>query len=165
MFGGCCCYCEGDVVSVDYGDIEHRLPKCKFHDKTFEWENLFFACGKCNTEKKKNFNLAYPILDVCSEEPNDHFFYKKGYFLKGKTERGKKTINFFCKLNRDQLLKARMRVYEDGMSKIRLIKQFPKDNKERNKAIKQIRKSAKHGNPFCSVYRHIISKNIDIFSE
>jgi uncharacterized protein (TIGR02646 family) len=159
IFKGCCCYCEGDVTSVDYGDIDHRLPKSKYHNKTFEWENLFFACGKCNTPKGDQSDSDNPVIDICKEDPNQHCFLLGGHFLKARTKRGENTIEF-CDLNREPLHERRKEVYMDLLILINSLRK----NTDNNKEVKdRILKKAKHGSPFCSIYRHLIRKNIDIF--
>ena len=50
MFHGKCAYCESQVTTTGYGDIEHFCPKGnpRCANLTFEWSNLLLSCQKCN---------------------------------------------------------------------------------------------------------------------
>ena len=67
-----CAYCESLITHIDYGDIEHIIPKSKVPEKTFEWENVTIACGVCNTNKSDYYDekspLINPYLDNLEEE-------------------------------------------------------------------------------------------------
>ncbi|MFC3747282.1 hypothetical protein [Paenibacillus sp. GCM10012306] len=73
MFHGKCAYCEREVISIDYGDVEHFRPKqayrrAKGQDLIYpgyywlamDWNNLLLSCTKCNQKYKKNL---FPIVD------------------------------------------------------------------------------------------------------
>ncbi len=76
---GICCYCESHYDVTGYGEVEHFRPKGgwkqdkedkKLHHPgyywlAYKWENLMYACKKCNLTYKKNF---FPL-----EEPNKRF--------------------------------------------------------------------------------------------
>ncbi len=81
MFSGKCCYCESRISHVDYGHIEHFRPKSCFPELTFEWSNLFLACGICNGTgfKGASFPTADqggPLLDPCHDEPSEHLRFE-----------------------------------------------------------------------------------------
>src|SRR4051812_42470652 len=46
-----CAYCESKPLHVDFGDVEHIIPKSVERQRTYEWENLTLVCGRCNTNK------------------------------------------------------------------------------------------------------------------
>ena len=81
MFGGKCAYCESRITHVDYGHIEHHVPKAGPNGRpkrTFQWSNLLLACGRCNGSENKGdrFPTARqggPIVNPCKDDPADHF--------------------------------------------------------------------------------------------
>ena len=111
MYFGKCCYCEQMIGAESYEQIEHLRPKSnpKFHDLTFEWNNLHWCCQRCNTAKGKLWDEKYPIIDPTIDNPNEHLYLN---LVNGEIEhydlRGKTTISH-AKLNRENLLKARKR--------------------------------------------------------
>ena len=97
MYNGCCCYCEGPVGEQSYSRIEHRRPKSKFPEETFEWNNLHLVCEICNTKKLDKWNPDHPILDAVEDKPiGDHLTYREsrilGLLREGLSERGCTTI-------------------------------------------------------------------------
>ena len=81
MFRGKCAYCESCIAHIDYGHIEHFRPKGGKSGQpklTFEWSNLFLACGICNGKQFKGDLFPGPadggsFVNPCEEEPTDHF--------------------------------------------------------------------------------------------
>jgi len=69
---GKCAYCESKLLHVDYGDIEHIIPKAIKPDLSFVWGNLTLACSKCNTNKSKKYNPSSPFLNPYVDEIDDH---------------------------------------------------------------------------------------------
>jgi uncharacterized protein (TIGR02646 family) len=68
-----CAFCEAKPLHVSDGDVEHFRPKAavRQHDSdalhrpgyywlAYEWENLLFACERCNRRHKKSF---FPLAD------------------------------------------------------------------------------------------------------
>jgi uncharacterized protein (TIGR02646 family) len=85
-----CAFCESHVTHTSPGDVEHFRPKGGFRQSAsdplerpgyywlaYEWENLLFACQRCNQQHKKNeFPLSNPAKrarshrdDVSIEQP------------------------------------------------------------------------------------------------
>lgn len=72
MFHGKCAYCESEITSITYGDIEHFRPKSAYKNNiegdyvypgyywlASDWINLLLACERCNrTHKGSIFPLA-----------------------------------------------------------------------------------------------------------
>ena len=104
MYRNQCCYCEGRITDVSYDHIEHRRPKSKFPDRTFDWENLHLACPKCNIKKSDLWSDPAPILDAVVDRPlTDHLTYRvgeTGVFCWPKSQRGTTTVQH-AGLNRD----------------------------------------------------------------
>jgi len=51
-----CMYCEDSEAN----EIEHRRPKDIYPLQTFDWENLLYACGGCNSPKGNRFAILNP---------------------------------------------------------------------------------------------------------
>lgn len=139
-----CCFCEkkqGD----EYGAVEHFRPKAGYKVARkkaklimpgyywlgYNWDNLFFVCGPCNTKKgnifplkdekqrasnhRKRINLERPnLLNPCgTEDPKKHIKFDKSVIdIKKLTEFGKYTVEI-CGLNREGLNSARAKVIND----------------------------------------------------
>ena len=67
-----CAYCESKVPHIDHGDVEHILPKSIFPHLQFDYENLTYACGVCNTKKGSFYDAATPLLNPYKDLPEDH---------------------------------------------------------------------------------------------
>ena len=76
-----CAFCESKVTHIAYGDVEHFRPKgeCQqdenaaaqtpgYYWLAYTWENLLFACQRCNQERKKNL---FPLADE-TKRARDH---------------------------------------------------------------------------------------------
>lgn len=110
-----CAYCEAKVTDVAHGDIEHVTPKSLSPERTYEWENLTFACEICNQNKSNKEG----IIDPYADEPDNHLFFA-GAFVKGRSEEGALSV-LELKLNRMALIESRNREiqrYADLLEKI-----------------------------------------------
>ncbi|MHC4259685.1 MAG: retron system putative HNH endonuclease [Planctomycetota bacterium] len=95
MYRGLCCYCEGRIGVVEFGHIEHRMPKRKFPKHTYNWENLHLACTRCNVNKGTKYSRKYPILDAVKDEIAGYLTYevdRRGVWPKARRRRGETTI-------------------------------------------------------------------------
>lgn len=64
-----CYICE--LKNLQDPEIEHLIPKGKNIDLTFDWNNLFWSCGHCNSVKNnKKYNGK--IINCCLEDPEKH---------------------------------------------------------------------------------------------
>jgi len=75
MFHGKCVFCEEHIETVTYTHIEHFHPKSIYYEETFEWENLFPACSKCNISKGKHDTKKEPIVNPEKDDPEKYFIY------------------------------------------------------------------------------------------
>lgn len=110
-----CAYCESKVTVVAHGDIEHVTPKSIEPELTFEWENLTFACQKCNGKKSDKEGIADPYVDAV----DDHFFFV-GHLLRGRSDKGRLTV-MELQLNRNELIDDRsdqLSAFADALEKI-----------------------------------------------
>lgn len=102
-----CMYCESKVSHIYFGDVEHIKPKSIFPDLEYDWNNLGYACAKCNNKKSNRFDSNTPYIDPYQEEPSNFIIFS-GEFVweKQGSERGKITI-IDIGLNRTDLLEKR----------------------------------------------------------
>ena len=74
---GKCAYCESKLKHVEFGDIEHILPKHKNArpDLYVEWDNLTLACEVCNRKCKKDyFDPQMPLINPYIDDPDKVFY-------------------------------------------------------------------------------------------
>lgn len=69
MFFGKCYLCEQDELSDP--EIEHFDPHEKDENKMYDWNNLYYACSRCNSIKS---NTHKDLLDCC--DPDTDVFRK-----------------------------------------------------------------------------------------
>lgn len=75
---GKCVYCESKIKHIEFGDIEHILPKKKTcrPDLYVEWDNLTIACEICNrTNKKDYYDVQTPLVNPYVDDPEDFFLF------------------------------------------------------------------------------------------
>lgn len=110
-----CMYCESKISHIDFAHIEHIKPKSedKFPELSYDWNNLGYACPKCNNAKSDKYFNDTPFLDPYQESPNEHLFACGSFlFHKNGSERGELTIREI-ELNRPELLEKRMEKIND----------------------------------------------------
>jgi len=106
---GKCMYCESRVCHIDYGDVEHYKPKAvgKYPNLEFEWSNLGYACGKCNSNKSDKFDESCPYINPYEDNPGDYITFLGWFAIHKKgSERGQLTV-YDIKLNRPGLIEKR----------------------------------------------------------
>lgn len=105
-----CMYCESKISHIDFAHVEHIKPKAdgKFPELEFVWENLGYACPKCNNEKSDKYHNELPYVNPYNEAPQA-FFYASGswLFVKRGNERADITM-LDLGLNRPALLEKRL---------------------------------------------------------
>ena len=139
---GVCCYCESHYDVTGYGEVEHFRPKGGWKqdedDKelqhpgyywlAYKWENLMYACKKCNVGYKQNyFPLEDPdkrfkkkTLDISQEKPllinpyeeqhpEQHMTFE-GPTIRALSEKGKASIKYYG-LDRVELDEERRRIF------------------------------------------------------
>ncbi|UHG90134.1 hypothetical protein [Spirosoma oryzicola] len=88
---GKCCFCEARVDHTSHGDVEHFRPKGGYQVSeglplikpgyywlAYDFNNLFFACEKCNQSYKKNY---FPLDDESKRAKSHHDDYTQEYSL------------------------------------------------------------------------------------
>lgn len=96
-----CAYCESRVTVVAHGDIEHVTPKAVEPERTFEWDNLTFACQICNQHKTDKEDMFDPYND-----PMEEIIFLAPPILVGRSKKTQKTI-IQLDLNRVELIEDR----------------------------------------------------------
>lgn len=107
-----CCYCER-IVTASFNDVEHYRPFSQYWWLAWNWENLLFACARCNRSgKHDSFPLAagsvplqfgeqppgaeLPLmLDPTTDKPRRHIRFVKvneKWRPIGEDERGRETL-------------------------------------------------------------------------
>jgi uncharacterized protein (TIGR02646 family) len=103
---GKCAFCEQNVLSTSYGDVEHFRPKGGFRQSNnnqmqfpgyywlaYDWNNLLFSCSICNQRFKKNL---FPILNSHQRARNHYssLVLEKPVFINPYDENPKFLIGF-----------------------------------------------------------------------
>ncbi|MEP0790009.1 MULTISPECIES: hypothetical protein [Cyanophyceae] len=115
IFHGKCAYCESQVTTTGYGDIEHFCPKGnpRCVTLTFDWSNLLLSCEKCNDAGHKGTQFPLdsngnPLLIDPTDNATDinkhlHFSWDSvdGARVQGRDARGKEVERIFD-LNSDR---------------------------------------------------------------
>ncbi|MCI8376354.1 MAG: hypothetical protein HFI29_13130 [Lachnospiraceae bacterium] len=70
-----CYICE--LKNLQGPQVEHLLPhkNGKYHDRKFDWNNLFWACGHCNGVKNQR-KYDSGILDCCKIDPEQKIIFR-----------------------------------------------------------------------------------------
>jgi hypothetical protein len=102
-----CAYCESRITVVAHGDIEHVTPKAVEPDRTFEWDNLTFACQICNQNKTDKEDMFDPYVHSL-----DELAFLASPILSGRSVRARKTV-IQLDLNRAELIEDRTEHIKD----------------------------------------------------
>lgn len=92
-----CMYCERGEGT----DLEHFWPRSRYPERTFRWDNWLLACGRCNSNHKRDQfpldELGAPLLlDPTQDNPPDHLrFTPASGELHGRTPRGETSVTLF----------------------------------------------------------------------
>jgi uncharacterized protein (TIGR02646 family) len=141
MFHGKCAYCESQVTTTGYGDIEHfcpkRNPRCV--NLTFEWSNLLLSCEKCNDAGHKGIQFPLdsndnPLLIDPTDDATDinkHLDFSwdsvDGARVQGRDARGKEVERIFDlnsdRSSRKELIKHRTKHVNQMLSLLTIAQQ------------------------------------------
>ncbi|QDQ28825.1 HNH endonuclease [Chitinimonas arctica] len=165
---GKCMYCEGKMLHVDYGDIEHIVPKNLGPEFRYSYENLGLSCRVCNGRKGGFHDATSPLLNPYCDDPDEHFLAAGPMIVhKLGSDRGKIT-KVKLELNRKDLLEKRAERIENIQS---LFEQFSKSKERaiRKVLFEQICLECGSGKEYAFVVRAyaqaIVSDNPAVFNE
>ena len=104
---GKCCFCEAKITHIDDGDIEHFRPKKGYRQSnsdslhkpgyywlSYDWDNLFLACTKCNQRNKANL---FPLMSDSQRATshNINIDKEKPIFIHPSKENPEEFISFY----------------------------------------------------------------------
>lgn len=115
-----CAYCECSLTSEsNYMEVEHFEDKKNNEDKVVLWENLLPSCKKCNSSKGTHDVINEPIINPYIDNPKEHLSMRL-YRFRGKTEKGKSTIDVANLNHSSRLVISRFEIGEkiDDLVKI-----------------------------------------------
>ncbi len=108
-----CMYCESVISHIDFAHIEHIKPKARYPEFEFEWNNLGYACPRCNNSKSDKYEQDNPYIDPYKDIPSNFVFASGAIlFVRNGSERGEVTIKGI-QLNRPDLLEKRLEKIRD----------------------------------------------------
>lgn len=151
MSHGKCCYCETRInEGPAYMHIDHFKPKSIYPDEVVNWDNLFPACGDCNSEKTDHDTVKKPILNPCEDDPRQFFYLSQAFYKSIDRNPGSianLTINVLDLNDLDKKCKVRYKVMAELVKKLDEIALFARANREtlqedtitRNKVIRGCR--------------------------
>ncbi|MEY8237166.1 hypothetical protein AALA36_15820 [Lachnospiraceae bacterium 66-29] len=70
-----CYICE--IKDLQDPNVEHLLPhkNGKYPERKFDWQNLFWSCGHCNSVKN-NSKYDEGIIDCCQQDPEKYLYFQ-----------------------------------------------------------------------------------------
>jgi len=180
-----CCFCER---RTETGDVEHFRGKGGYQQKegdkigkpgyywlAYDWENLLFACEKCNRSFKRsyfplanpkqrakshhdNLNLEKPLFIHPVNEDPEKFIEFIGSIPRAKNEKGKVTIERIG-LKRPFLNEERFEYYQILKLIFKASQNQNLSNIEREEYKKQLKNATQSSSPYCSMIRSAIKQN------
>jgi uncharacterized protein (TIGR02646 family) len=79
-----CAYCDGfPLDDTACETIDHFLPKSRYPELVYAWENLYLACPRCQREKEINFDGRVDPVTYRGEllRPDEPGYRFERYFL------------------------------------------------------------------------------------
>jgi len=160
---------------VTYAHIEHFYPKSIYYEKTFEWDNLFPACHKCNIAKGDFDTQTYPIVNPEIDAPEHYFIYQDIRIQPApdspEREKSQRTIEV-CDLHRlslfrpmakillqfyenEQILKEKLCEYQNLTRKADKIKRLHKIHH----SLEHLKAEAADTEPYAGFLRYLLRTN------
>ena len=113
---GKCAYCESVVLHVDFGDIEHIAPKILHPEGWVDWNNLAFACRKCNRAKGTFDATTLNFVDPYCCDPEQRFMWSGAFIWGLPTDAAARATARLLELNRPALVEKRREKLEALMT-------------------------------------------------
>ncbi len=105
-----CCYCNDSIKGDSKTKIEHFLPKAKYRDRTFDYQNLLAACNggekeadpkllnprvlHCDSKKDNEDPSQHQLVTPFDIDADTHFYFTENGEIRSNTQQGKNTITF-----------------------------------------------------------------------
>ncbi len=126
----------------------------------FQWDNLGYACPKCNNNKSDKYHNELPYIDPYSENPSKHLYpFGTLLFQRNGSERGEITIRDI-KLNRPELIEKRHEKIMDMQKALDAC--FRTQNHAlRESAIAQLQKEGNADKEYSIFVRAILAANAE----
>ena len=106
-----CVYCLVRETWYPEGDsgfgVDHVLPRSKYRELNWEYDNLVYACCRCNAAKQD----LDGILDPSKVSLAENLIVDSNGMIHGLTDQGNELI-FVCQLGRMRLVEFRRGIFE-----------------------------------------------------
>ena len=110
-FQFCCVYCLWRERWLSVGDdafsVEHLHARAEAADRICDYDNLVYACCRCNSVKTD----AHCVLDPCQQAYGEHLEILADATIQGLTAQGRELIEI-CQLARPRITQARQRLVD-----------------------------------------------------
>lgn len=137
---GKCMYCEVEVSASTPYDIEHIKPKSTFPQYKFDWNNLGYACPRCNREFKRE-KYDENLINPYEEDPETHLKFLASMCV-GVDGSVKADVTVdMVGLNRPELLAKRAEKLISLQKTVRLYRQMPEGGHKLS-VLEQLREEA-----------------------
>jgi uncharacterized protein (TIGR02646 family) len=74
-----CTFCDAfPVAHISKETIEHYFPKGEYPLKSYDWDNLFYCCDKCQSEANKINFIETLKPDTSTYTFSDYFYFDLG---------------------------------------------------------------------------------------
>ena len=139
----------------------------------FDYNNLNYACPKCNINKGTKYDEK--MINPSVEDPEKHIYFK-GDLAKAYDERGQIMIDVLD-LNNSERTREKVKLLKELQKDINeIIMKYKKvDNKSNDwlidfrnqiiKVINKIRKHSRHGSKYCTMCKHNFVKSLKLLKE
>jgi uncharacterized protein (TIGR02646 family) len=155
LFQNKCAYCETLVAAFSPGDVDHFRPVANAANRhgpehphhyawfAYEWENLYLSCIDCSRYRRSLFPVVGPrapffssieeareqeralLIDPCHDEPQRHLDYFWDGSCRGRTKRGKATIDAFGLNAREHLVVERAGIFSSLAHALEILDRRP----------------------------------------
>jgi uncharacterized protein (TIGR02646 family) len=105
-----CCYCNDSIKGDSKTKIEHFLPREKYQESTFDYQNLLAACDggeketdpkllkprdlHCDSKKGNQDPSQTQLVTPFDADAHTHFYFTENGEIRSNSQQGKNTIAF-----------------------------------------------------------------------
>ena len=137
-----CYICE--LNDLQDPQVEHLKPHFdgKWIDRKFDWNNLFWSCGHCNSVKNQR-KYDDHIIDCCTSDPEERIYFR---LQNGNTDVTAINTSDYDAQMTAELVTEVFNIANSGMRIYKSAQRFEKLNKEMNKLYKTLDELAENPN-------------------